>query len=295
MKIALGTAQFGMDYGVSNSAGQVKVEEAREILEIAKSHKINTIDTAITYGNSESVLGDIGVDSFKVISKLPPFPSDVNSTSVWINDQVKSSLERTKLNSLFGLLLHKSSDLYAQQGIEVLAILSELKDKGLVNKVGVSIYSPEELDALGANINRLDIVQAPFNVFDRRLESSGWLKKLSMLGVEVHTRSVFLQGLLLLTKEQRNPFFSQWDSHFKSFDNWIANIGQTPLEACLKFVDSCDYINKVIVGVQSTHQLSQILSAVKKNDLLQVQNSLEVDDEMLINPSNWNLGGNDGH
>ena len=289
MKIALGTAQFGMNYGISNSDGQVNIEEIREILKMAKSHQINTIDTAISYGNSESILGSVGVNSFKVISKLPPFANSINSTSTWVNDQVRSSLKRTKLKSLYGLLLHKSADLCTQQGIEALTILARLKDQGLVKKVGVSIYSPNELDALGDNINRLDIVQAPFNIFDRRLESSGWLKTLSLLGVEIHTRSVFLQGLLLLTKEQRNPFFNQWESHFKSFDEWVENTGQTPLEACLKFVSSYNCINNIIVGVQSAQQLLQILSAIKKNDLVQVQKDLEVNDEMLINPSNWNL------
>jgi len=93
----------------------------------------------------------------------------------------------------------------------------------------------------------------------------------------------------LLTKEQRNPFFNQWESHFNSFDEWVENTGQTPLEACLKFVSSYNCINNIIVGVQSAQQLLQILSAIKKNDLVQVQKDLEVNDEMLINPSNWNL------
>ena len=295
MKIALGTAQFGLDYGVSNAAGQVKIEEVREILKVAESYQIDTLDTAITYGNSESILGSVGVDSFKVITKLPPFPDNLNSTSAWINDQVQSSLKKTKLNTLFGLLLHKSADLLTPQGFEVLSILSGLKNKGIVNKIGVSIYSPDELDALGDYVNRLDIVQAPFNLFDRRLESSGWLEKLNLLGVEVHARSVFLQGLLLLRKEQRNPFFRQWNSHFKIFDDWIIDLGQTPLDVCLKFINSYEHINKVIVGVQSRDQLFEIISAVENNDSFQAQKGLEVDDEMLINPSNWNLGGAYGH
>ena len=295
MKIALGTAQFGLDYGVSNSAGQVKIEEVREILKVAERYQIDTLDTAIAYGNSESILGSVGVNSFKVITKLPPFPDNLNSTSAWINDQVQSSLKKTKLNTLFGLLLHKSSDLLISQGFEVLSILSGLKNKGIINKIGVSIYSPDELDALGDCVNRLDIVQAPFNLFDRRLESSGWLEKLNLLGVEVHARSIFLQGLLLLSKEQRNPFFRQWNSHFKIFDDWIMHSGKTPLDVCLKFINSYEHINKVIVGVQSRDQLFEIISAVEKNDSFQALKGLEVNDGMLINPSNWNLEGTDGH
>ena len=192
-------------------------------------------------------------------------------------------------------MLHKSSDLLISQGFEVLSILSGLKNKGIINKIGVSIYSPDELDALGDCVNRLDIVQAPFNLFDRRLESSGWLEKLNLLGVEVHARSIFLQGLLLLSKEQRNPFFRQWNSHFKIFDDWIMHSGKTPLDVCLKFINSYEHINKVIVGVQSRDQLFEIISAVEKNDSFQALKGLEVNDAMLINPSNWNLGGTVGH
>ena len=111
MKLALGTAQFGLDYGLSNTSGQVKIPEVKSILEEAKKYNIDTLDTAIAYGNSESVLGEIGVDKFNVVTKLPPIPKDISDIDLWVNNQVKSSFKKMHVNSVSGLLLHKSSDL----------------------------------------------------------------------------------------------------------------------------------------------------------------------------------------
>jgi aryl-alcohol dehydrogenase-like predicted oxidoreductase len=295
MKLALGTVQFGLDYGVSNISGQVGVPEVRSVLQEARKHSIDTLDTAAVYGNSESVLGEVGVDQFNIVTKLPPIPKNVGNVDLWVSSQVESSLRKMCVSSVSGLLLHRASDLTEDAfRSQLFNSLCKLKDKGIINKIGVSIYNPEELDALEEYGIKVDIVQAPFNILDRRLESSGWLHNLNLAGIEVHTRSVFLQGLLLQKKEQRNSYFNKWNNYFKIFDEWVKDTRQTPLGASLNFSNSYKSINKVIVGVQNKSQLTEILASISQDSQFSVPSELEIDDLMLINPSNWILGGYSG-
>ena len=98
MKLALGAAQFGLDYGVSNTHGKVEISEVENILQIAKKNGINTIDTAVVYGNSESILGKAGVDKFDIVTKLPPIPIEVNDIDLWVNNHITSSLKKMRIN-----------------------------------------------------------------------------------------------------------------------------------------------------------------------------------------------------
>ena len=199
MNYALGTVQFGMKYGISNEEDETSVEEINSILNICKKFEIDTIDTAIDYGNSEIKLGMAGVKDFKVVTKIPSIDPKVDDVSYLIKNSIMDSLEKLKLNSIYGLLLHKSSDLKSIKNREIINSLNNLKQEGIVKKIGCSIYSPDELDFIVNSLD-VDIIQAPLNLFDRRLIDSGWLSKLKSYGVEIHTRSIFLQGLLLMPR-----------------------------------------------------------------------------------------------
>jgi len=289
MKLALGTAQFGLNYGVSNISGQVGISEVRAILKEAEKYNINTLDTAEVYGNSESVLGKVGISQFNVVTKLPPIPKGVSNINLWVNSKVKSSLNKMCVNSISALLLHRSADLFEISKRQLFDSLCELKDNGVIKKIGVSIYDPDELDALESYDIKIDIVQAPFNILDRRLETSGWLKKLNRTGIELHSRSVFLQGLLLQEKNQRSLYFNKWNDYFKRLDEWINDTNQTMLGAALNFPYSYEKINKIIVGVQNKSQLTEVISSIYQNSQFSIPNELRIDDPMLINPTNWNL------
>jgi aryl-alcohol dehydrogenase-like predicted oxidoreductase len=289
MKLALGTAQFGLDYGLSNTSGQVELPEVKSILEEAKKYNIDTLDTAIAYGNSESILGEVGVDKFSIVTKLPPIPKDISDIESWVNNQVKASLKKMNIDSVSGLLLHRSADLFETPKRQLFDSLCKLRDNGTVNKIGISIYNPDELETLEEHGIKIDIIQAPFNILDRRLESSGWLNKLNLAGIEIHIRSVFLQGLLLQEKDQRNPYFNKWDDYFNQLDEWVNDTKQTKLSAALNFPYSYDKINKIIVGVQNKPQLIDVISSISQNSHLAIPEEFRIDDPMLINPTNWNL------
>jgi len=287
MKIALGTVQFGMDYGIANRKGQVSQREAAAILQQARSAGLDTLDTAISYGNSELVLGQIGVEGWRVITKLPALPQQQVDPVAWVEHEVQAAIERLGVAKLSGLLLHQSGQLLGAHGHEVYGTLQRLKQRQIIDKIGVSIYAPEELDSLLSGFE-IDLVQAPFNIFDRRLTTTGWLDRLDSLGIEIHTRSVFLQGLLLMPINERPEKFAPWQDLWNRWHKWLAEHQITALQACLKFVLAHDRIGRVIVGVDSQSQLADIIKVVEGSLALPIL-EFSCEDINLINPSRWSL------
>jgi len=285
MKLAIGTAQFGLDYGIANQHGQISHDEAQAILKHARASGMDTLDTAIAYGDSERRLGEIGILNWQVVSKLSAFPEDSNDFFNWAADAVNESLDRLKIKSLYGLLLHRPQQLLEQNGERVYRALQQLKHDGLIRKIGVSIYDPAELDALRSRYE-FDIVQAPFNIMDRRLIDSGWLRRLADQGTELHVRSVFLQGLLLMTPADRPKKFNRWASLWSKLEYWLKHIELTPLQACLRYALSISEINKIIIGVDNLNQLKEILGATV-GPVPQVPKELQTDDHDLLNPARW--------
>jgi hypothetical protein len=164
--------------------------------------------------------------------------------------------------------------------------MCRLKEEQRVAKIGVSIYQPSELDALLAVYKPFDLVQAPFNILDRSLLNSGWLQKLSDASTEIHIRSAFLQGLLLMSADKRPPQFQRWQSLWQQWDTWLAQNDLTALEACLHYPLSIPEITKVVVGIDSLSQLQQIISAVSCSGVLPPV-ELQSDDPQLVNPARW--------
>ena len=210
MRLALGTVQFGLDYGVANTAGQVAPDEVASILALAQQMGIRTLDTAINYGQSESVLGQCGVGQWQVVTKLPALPEAVGDVADWVQMHMRQSLARLGVARVHAVLLHRPQDLLGTQGRALLAELKDLQLQGLAAKIGISVYSPEELEVF-FGLHRFDIVQAPFSILDQRLQTSGWVAKLHAMGVEVHTRSAFLQGLLFNKGQTRSAKMGNGD------------------------------------------------------------------------------------
>lgn len=285
MKIALGTVQLGMPYGIANTHGQPSLDESEKIISLARDRGIDTLDTAMAYGESELRLGQIGVDGFRLITKLSGVPADREDTYDWVFRSVEASLLRLRQSKLDSLLLHRPDQLLDEKGSELYGAILKLKEQALVRKIGVSIYNPGQLDSILTKFS-FDIVQSPLNVLDRRISESGWARKLKALGIELHARSVFLQGLLLMTAAQRPPYFHKWADLWHRFDEWIANSGRPAIEMTLGNVIADEYVSLAIVGVENAAQLLQILDAAEHascaNDFL--PGSIN---ESLINPACW--------
>lgn len=284
-RLALGTVQFGLPYGVANKQGQVSLDVAKQMVSFAADIGVDTFDTAIGYGQSEQVLGKIGVNDFNVVSKLPPLPESVRDVDSWAFSKAEASLKCLKLDKLHALLLHRSSDLHDARGATLYAAMQKLKLEGYVKKIGISIYSPAELDACVGKVE-LDLIQAPFNLVDHRLFTSGWLQRLKANGCEVHVRSVFLQGLLLMSRAEIPDKFSQWSGIWNNWHQWLREHKADAVRACLAYPLSFPQIDRVIVGANDLEQLRQIAVAVGHTIDYQFPN-LACNEENLINPARW--------
>lgn len=284
-RLALGSVQFGLAYGVANRRGQVSLSEARVIVQTAKSAGVKTIDTAIGYGDSEAFLGNIGVTHFRVVTKLPGLPVGLADVMSWVENEFAQALLRLRLKRVYGLLLHRPSDLFGPHGDALWTAMAKLKKRQLVEKIGVSIYDPSELVFLTASFD-IELVQVPFNLLDQRLSRSGWLARLKQKNVEVHTRSALLQGLLLMSREEIPLRFERWNGLWDRWHQWLQASETTALQACLAFPLSFEQIDRVVVGADSAQQFRQILQVLAKPASLELPD-LRCDSEDLINPANW--------
>jgi aryl-alcohol dehydrogenase-like predicted oxidoreductase len=263
------------------------LDEAAAILEGARAGGVDMLDTAIAYGDSEARLGELGTEGFHIVSKLPPLPDKCVDVAAWVEAQVRGSVERLGCVSLWGLLLHHADDLVGPRGGELYEALSRVRRDGLVQRIGVSIYAPAELDGLAGF--DLDVVQAPFNVFDTSLRDSGWLRRLADEGTEVHVRSIFLQGLLLMSDDQRPAKFGRWSAVWSRWDAWVAESGMSPLEVCVRHALSFTEISRVVVGVDSVRQLRDLLGAAAQDARALQLPDFHAAYPDLINPSRWAL------
>jgi aryl-alcohol dehydrogenase-like predicted oxidoreductase len=202
-----------------------------------------------------------------------------------VAESVHGSLERLRAEKLYALLLHRPHELIEQRGMQLSEALQELKRTGTVAKIGVSIYHPGELDVL-TDHGPFDLVQATFSVLDRRIIDSGWMRRLARQGTELHVRSVFLQGLLLMKPADRPRKFSRWRQLWDTYDRWLASTDTTALSASLRYALSFPEISRVVVGVESVSQLTEILLSAD-GAAPAIPEALHTDDADLLNPSHW--------
>jgi aryl-alcohol dehydrogenase-like predicted oxidoreductase len=283
-RIVLGGAQLGLPYGILNGGETLSREEVARILNTAVDHGIDSIDTAIAYGQSESIIGETSQNRFNIISKLPPLPVDVSNVSEWVHSQVQGSLSRLKCTSLDALLLHRPQDLTGAQGAELYAAIGSLMAEKMIHRFGVSIYSPNDLDGIIGTFD-IHVVQAPLNVFDRRI--LGVTDQLSALNIEVHARSVFLQGVLIANPKDRPQRFEPWSEHFALFDEWVRSSGVSAMACCIGFALQQPGIAKLVIGTTSAESLDEIVTSIP-NSVLEVPTHLQSSVEQLIDPRFWN-------
>lgn len=280
MKIALGTAQFGLDYGITNCDGQVPISKVKKILNFAKKKKINTLDTASNYGNSEQVLGVIGVDEFEVITKTISIENGIDN----VIENFKKSLEKINIPKVKGLLIHEINDIKNKKFDILFRKINELKQKGLVEKIGFSAYTPTQLNYLLENFD-FDLIQVPCNVFDDRFIKEAHLTRLKNKDIEIHARSVFLQGILL-DFNNLSSYFDSWKDSFINYQEQVKESGLSLLEYSLNYVLNIKELDKVLVGVNNTEQLREIMKSTNKNVDLK---PFVIDDINLLNPSLWKI------
>lgn len=283
MRLAIGTAQFGSKYGITNQHGKVDITKAKKILNLADSYNINTLDTAYDYRDAHKLIGSLNLNNFNIISKLPKFESDINIYEN-IKNKLNEILYTLKVKYLNGILIHDISQLSGEKGDLFWKALKIIKEEGYVKNIGYSLYNVYELDQLYRRY-KPDIVQIPCNIFDQRFLQSGWIQRLYDENVLIFIRSIFLQGLLLLSSDQLPKQFTKWNPLWVKYDNWLHDNKLSALEACLNFFLNDKRIFKIIVGIENEDQLKEILQIreLKTNYPIWMDNK----DVELLNPSLW--------
>lgn len=281
-KVGLGTAQWGLDYGISNTFGQTSEENVIKILELASSSGIKIIDTAHSYGNSEKIIGKNNLKDFKIVTKSPPSLISPNKS---IKESFFESLDNLGLKKVYGLLLHNSDDIFSNDSRNRIKELQDLKSLGYLNKIGFSAYNKNQIHK-ALTFFKPDIIQLPFNVFDQNLLHDGTLEFLKSLNIEIHARSSFLQGLLLMDFSKIPTYFNKWIPYLKKWHYYCSKINLSRKSVALTFSASQKLIDKVIVGVENEIQLRELINTPKISKQLELK-FLNCKDEDLINPSNW--------
>jgi aryl-alcohol dehydrogenase-like predicted oxidoreductase len=293
VKLGLGTAQFGMSYGISNRSGQTADEEVRDILRLAAERRIRVIDTAPGYGSSEEAIGralPTRDREFLIVTKTPQFRAQFVSEieANLLESTFRESLGRLKCRVAYGLLVHYAKDLLVAGSDLIWNRMKQLKACGLVNKIGVSVYHPAEAEEL---IERrdLDLIQVPINVLDQRFLNSGCLKGLAQRGVEIHARSVFLQGLLLMNPDDLSNHFDTVKPVLRLFQQFCREQGISGVDAALGFVSRLPEISAVICGVNNSAQLIDLIEAGQRAPSLDFS-GFAFEDLRIIVPSLWPAG-----
>lgn len=245
MKLVLGSAQFGMDYGVVNSSGMCSKTDLKKILDFSFSSGITEIDTAVSYGESEKNLGSAGVERFKISSKIPYLE---NYRYGDLNRLVSRSLEKLYVSSLEVLYLHDDRNVV---NLELLAELDDLKKMGKICKTGVSTYAE---NAALKKFSSFDVVQCQGNAFDCK-----YLGYISAVG-SVYLRSIFLQGLLLCDIGDLPKFMAAEKHLFLAWESYCKTHGMSKLEMSLYNVAK-NQVSAFVVGVSSLRDLEQIVLA----------------------------------
>jgi len=291
MKIGLGAVQFGVDYGVSNTHGKTTKYEVSQILQFAYENGISLIDTATSYGSSESILGEVVTnDDWRFVTKTPNFSDNsLNSTHV---NQLKESFNQSLFNlrkkNIYGLLLHSCDDLLKPGGELIFREMERLREIGMVKKIGVSAYSSKQIAAILGKFN-IDIIQLPINIFDQHLFVDGWLEKLKNKNVEIHARSTFLQGLLLMPRTSIPTYFLPIKEKIELFSKSAQELSLSKLELALGYVMGINEIDKIVVGVNTIEQLREIIEATQVKVNPMEFTDVSIDNPIYTNPSLWKI------
>jgi aryl-alcohol dehydrogenase-like predicted oxidoreductase len=284
-KICIGTAQFGLPYGLTNKDGNLSENEVSKILALAMSNGISSLDTAPSYGDAEAKLGNIGVNNWNVITKATIGKENKDTDS--FSESVKQSLQRLKLDNIYGILIHNPKSLHDNKIFNLLEELSNLKYKGVVSKIGVSVYDSQDVDFILANFD-MDLIQIPFNIIDGRMIINGTLEKLKKRNIEIHARSIYLQGLLLMQIEDQIKKFGNWENIWTKFHSFCKDNDISPLQACLRYVIGKTEIDKVIIGIDNLQQLKETIQSVQ-GELQNIPSEILSYDDNLCNPLNWEI------
>jgi aryl-alcohol dehydrogenase-like predicted oxidoreductase len=275
-KIILGTAQFSNDYGISNNGKKINTSK---LFKFAKKN-MQYIDISNKYFKSNKVPNYIKKNKLKKCIKIN-FLEKKNFIKE-INAQIKN------FNNIYCVLIHNPNDLYNKKIKNIINYLLFLKKSKKIKKIGSSIYTVSDFEqTLKVFDNRPDIIQLPISIIDRTFLNKKIVSVIKKNKIEIHARSIFLQGLLLINKNNRNSYFAKWNYLFKKWDK-MQSI-QKKITCCIKFIKNIDFVKFIVVGFINKEQLSLFFNCLNQNVNINKLMKFKSNDKKLINPTEWKL------
>ena len=286
-KLILGTVQFGLNYGVNNTAGKPSKENIKSILDSAYNSGIQLLDTAEAYGDSQNTIGEYHNNSTNKFNVITKFSSNTEGFSLNIIERVYNNLKILDVDKLYCYMFHSFDDFnkYFEKYRKDLLIL---KRDGIINNIGVSLYSNDELESV-LKFNEITLVQLPFNLLDNNNKRGNIIKKAKAKGIEIHTRSAFLQGLFFKNTSEFTVKIKPLEPYLNLLND-LCDEDYKMNDLALNYVCNQKNIDKVLIGVDNVHQLESNILSEKKNIKKELTNNIEVIDvkeTKLLNPSNW--------
>lgn len=285
MKKIIGSAQFGSDYGISNREGIVKKNEIIRLLKLCEEKGITDIDTAPAYGDAENILGECLNNKWKITTKISSLHEKNISFRSWVNESIKASLDKLKRKKITNILFHSAEDFKKFDKAEVNDVLEDLKIRGLVENIGVSVYYPSEIFSLYDFYN-FNVFQIPLNYLDKRFLDHKVLLATKARKTKLIARSIFLQGLLLMNRNEQIERFPQYSKIWNENYDWHKLNKTSQIQSCINFIESIKDINGYVIGVQNTKQLDEIVNLSKQSNNIFPKFNLDIDDKLLI-PIFW--------
>lgn len=291
MKLALGTVQFGLPYGVANKRGKPDEATVAEILYRASRARVRVLDTAYLYGDSEAVLGRClsPGHSFNIVTKTPKFVGMAGpDAAAAMRTAFDESCARLRAASIYGLLAHDADDLLGPAGDALWRGMTELRAAGRISRIGASVYSGAQIDRLLQRYP-IDLVQLPLSLLDQRLVQGGQLERLKARGVEIHARSAFLQGALLMPVERLPVHLAPLRPYVERVAAAAASHGIDTLSAALRYVAGLPQVAVVVCGVDDADQFDQLVAALGESSMLAAEEATACacNDAALLDPSQW--------
>jgi aryl-alcohol dehydrogenase-like predicted oxidoreductase len=289
-KVILGTVQFGLNYGINNTKGKLSEQEVFKLLETAYDLGIRTLDTAEAYGDSHKIISNFHKNSkkrFNIISKYSSsnieYPND-------LIQRIQVHCLNFNVNCLEGYMFHSYIDFINNFNKDP-KILDKITNSGLVKKIGVSVYSNDEIEDL-LNFKNISLIQLPFNLFDNEYQRKEILEKAKKRNIEIHTRSVFLQGLFFKNINALNNSFYPLKSDLTKLEILKQNYNVDMNSLALNYAINKKYIDKVLIGVDSIDQLTKNIESINNgfdNSIFKKIDSIKIGNKKLLNPSNWKI------
>jgi aryl-alcohol dehydrogenase-like predicted oxidoreductase len=286
-KLILGTVQFGLNYGVNNTVGKPSKENIKSILDSAYNNGIQLLDTAEAYGDSQNKIGEYHNNSTNKFNVITKFSSNAEGFSLNIIKRVHNNLKILDVDKLYCYMFHSFDD-FENYFDNYRKDLLLLKKHGIIDNIGVSVYTNNELESV-LKFDEISLVQLPFNLLDNDNKRRSILKKAKIKGIEIHTRSVFLQGLFFKKTSELGDKIKPLEPYLRSLND-LCDKDYKINDLALNYVCNKKNIDRVLIGVDNVVQLKANIASEKRNiqkEIFKKIEAIDVKEIELLNPSNW--------